>query len=287
MASLTLRLGATGATGVKNAPLTNAEIDTNFSNLNTEVGTKLDSSSYTASDVLTKIKTVDGTGSGLDADLLDGLNAVSGATGASVVSRDSSGNFASNQITAAQFVGPLYLGTADTIVFEGSTANDFETSLTVTNPTADRIISFPDLSGTVVVSGAGGAITNAMLAGSITNDKLVNSSITIDGNAVSLGGSVSITGADLTWSGTQTFIDNKLLIADNIDSTKKLALQISNIATSTTRTLTAPNANGVIATQEYVQTAPVSGVGVNSQGVKTISTNAPSGGSVGDVWYQI
>lgn len=36
--------------------------------------TKLDSSEYTASDVLTKIKTVDGTGSGLDADLLDGLN---------------------------------------------------------------------------------------------------------------------------------------------------------------------------------------------------------------------
>jgi len=34
---------------------------------------KLDSTSYTASDVLTKIKTVDGFGSGLDADLLDGL----------------------------------------------------------------------------------------------------------------------------------------------------------------------------------------------------------------------
>jgi hypothetical protein len=34
--------------------------------------TKLDSSGYTAADVLTKIKTVDGTTSGLDADLLDG-----------------------------------------------------------------------------------------------------------------------------------------------------------------------------------------------------------------------
>lgn len=36
---------------------------------------KLDSSSYTASDVLTKIKTVDGTGSGLDADTVDGSHA--------------------------------------------------------------------------------------------------------------------------------------------------------------------------------------------------------------------
>jgi len=35
---------------------------------------KLDSSSYTAADVLAKIKTVDGAGSGLDADTLDGLD---------------------------------------------------------------------------------------------------------------------------------------------------------------------------------------------------------------------
>ena len=38
---------------------------------------KLDSSDYTASDVLTKIKTVDGSGSGLDADTVDGLQASS------------------------------------------------------------------------------------------------------------------------------------------------------------------------------------------------------------------
>ena len=38
----------------------------------TAIGTKLNSSAYTAADVLTKIKTVDGVGSGLDADLLDG-----------------------------------------------------------------------------------------------------------------------------------------------------------------------------------------------------------------------
>jgi hypothetical protein len=278
MAAITLRLGATGATGVKNAPLTNAEIDTNFSNLNTEIGTKLASSSYTAADVLTKIKTVDGTGSGLDADLLDGLNPVSGATGASIVSRDSSGNFSSNQITAAQFVGPLYLGTANTIVFEGSTADDYETTLTVTDPTADRTITFPNLTGTVVVSGAGGAITNDMLAGSIANAKLVNSSITIDGNAVSLGGSVSITGADLTWSGTQTFIDNKLLIVDNIDTSKKLALQISNIATGTTRTLTAPNESGTIATREWV----------GAKTIQSISSGVPSNstGTDGDIIYQ-
>jgi len=41
-------------------------------------------------------------------------------------------------------------------------------------------------------------VSNAMLAGSIANDKLVNSSITINGTAVSLGGTVSIAGGITT-----------------------------------------------------------------------------------------
>lgn len=100
MATLTLRT-------VKGSPLTNAEVDANFTALNTELSTKLTSSEYTASDVLTKLKTVDGIGSGLDADLLDGLNAVSTNTPSTIVSRDASGNFAAANITAAGFSGPL------------------------------------------------------------------------------------------------------------------------------------------------------------------------------------
>lgn len=47
--------------------------DPNFATTVTNsIATKLNSSAYTAADVLTKIKTVDGAGSGLDADLLDG-----------------------------------------------------------------------------------------------------------------------------------------------------------------------------------------------------------------------
>lgn len=42
--------------------------------VDTGLNGKVNTSDYTANDVLTKIKTVDGSGSGLDADLLDGLN---------------------------------------------------------------------------------------------------------------------------------------------------------------------------------------------------------------------
>jgi hypothetical protein len=39
------------------------------------------------------------------------------------------------------------------ITFEGATANDFETTLTVTDPTGDRTITLPDATGTVALTG--------------------------------------------------------------------------------------------------------------------------------------
>lgn len=70
------------------------------SKVTTALSTKLDASAYTAADVLTKIKTVDGSASGLDADLLDGLHASSANTVSTVVARDASGNFSAGTITA-------------------------------------------------------------------------------------------------------------------------------------------------------------------------------------------
>jgi hypothetical protein len=49
--------------------------------------------------------------------------------------------------------------TDSSIVFEGATADDFETTLTVVDPTADRTITIPNESGTLITST--GAATNA------------------------------------------------------------------------------------------------------------------------------
>ena len=43
------------------------------------------------------------------------------------------------------------------IIFEGSTADDYETTLTVTDPTADRTITLPNTTGTVTVGGNPGS----------------------------------------------------------------------------------------------------------------------------------
>ena len=92
--SLTLR-------STKGSPLTNAEVDANFTNISTQIALGQTAASYTAADVLAKLITVDGAGSGLDADLLDGLSTASANTASTVVVRDASGNFAAGTITAA------------------------------------------------------------------------------------------------------------------------------------------------------------------------------------------
>lgn len=53
---------------------------------------------------------------------------------------------------ANTFTGDQTLGTGRSLVFEGATDDGFETTLSVTDPTADRAIVFPNNSGTVALT---------------------------------------------------------------------------------------------------------------------------------------
>ena len=86
-------------------------------------------------------------------------------------------------------VGNLNFDANADVVFEGSTANDFETTLTVENPTADRTITLPNRTGTVITSADTGTVTSTIIADgtivdgdiadtTITGGKLVNDTIT-------------------------------------------------------------------------------------------------------------
>ena len=71
------------------------------------------------------------------------------------------------------------------IVFEGSTDDNNETTLAITNPTADRTITLPDRSGTVITSGDTGTVTSTMIEdGTIVNAD-VNASAAIAGTKIS------------------------------------------------------------------------------------------------------
>lgn len=124
-------------------------------------------------------------GVGTEYSLIDVSNAIAGQT-ASNISLIATGDVVATDVQAAiteldqekvpkaggTMTGNLALNNAD-IVFEGSTADDYETTLTVTDPTADRTITLPNTTGTVVTTGDSGTVTSAMIA----NSTIVNADI--------------------------------------------------------------------------------------------------------------
>jgi hypothetical protein len=68
------------------------------------------------------------------------------------------GTFAAGNVT----VGTI-TSTGASIVFEGATPDAHETTLTVTDPTADRTITFGNESGTVLTTGASNVLTGNMM----------------------------------------------------------------------------------------------------------------------------
>jgi len=69
-----------------------------------------------------------------------------------------------NKTLTSPVVSGLTISDAS-IVIEGATANEFETTITFTDPTADRTITFPDSTGTV-------ALTTDITASNIANDSI-------------------------------------------------------------------------------------------------------------------
>ena len=93
--------------------------------------------------------------------------------------------------------GNLEIGTAGSLSFEGATANAFETTIAVVDPTADRTITLPNETGTVIVSG-NASIVNADINASaaIAGSKIVAATTSVVG-AVQLSDSTSTTSSVL------------------------------------------------------------------------------------------
>jgi hypothetical protein len=83
------------------------------------------------------------------------------------------------------------------IIVEGATANDYETTLTVTDPTADRTITFPNADGTVITTGN---------LSDITNIGVFTSTITMEGSTAN-DFELTLSAGDPTADRTLTFPD--------------------------------------------------------------------------------
>ena len=82
--------------------------------------------------------------------------------------------------TGGVMTGDLGIGEDQTIYFEGATDDGYETTLTVADPTADRTITLPNVTGTVITTGDTGTVSHTMLAADIIDgdniqDDVINS----------------------------------------------------------------------------------------------------------------
>ena len=168
------------------------------------------------------------------------------ATG-TVVLADGSGNVTvSGDLTVSgttTIVNSTILEVQNEIKFEGPTANDFETSLKVVEPTADRTITFPDATGTVAILDTTQTLTNKTI--NLTSNTLattlaqLNTAVS-DADVATLAGSETLTNKTIdltsnTITGTKSNFNAAMSDAD--------FTTLAGTETLTNKTLTSPKIN--------------------------------------------
>jgi hypothetical protein len=179
----------------------------------------------------------------------------------------------SNETNGIKWAAAPAVGSFETsIVFEGATPDDFETTLTVTDPSQDNTITFQDATGTVALTsdvtthanlteahGASGAVVGTTNTQTLTNKTLtspkINEDVVMSATATELnildGATLSTTElnyVDGVTSAIQTQLDDKALNSDLTTHTGATeahgatgaVVGTTNTQTLTNKTLTSP-----------------------------------------------
>ena len=146
-------------------------------------------------------------------------------------------------VAGGTMAGTLLIGDTGSLAFEGSTDNAFETTLAVTDPTADRTITLPDATGTVVLSGSiVNTDINASAAIAFSKLASLTSANILVGNGSNVATSVAVSG-DITLSnaGVAAIASGAIVDAD-ISASAEIA--VSKLADGAARQVLQTDAAG-------------------------------------------
>lgn len=132
------------------------------------------------------------------------------------------------------FTGTVTLDTGVNLVFEGATANAFELTLTSGDPTADRTVTLPDLTTTLVGRDTTDTLTNKTITSpSVSGLYLSDSSIVFEGSIDDV--------YETTLTVENPTVDRTLTLPDATDTLVGRA----TTDTLTNKTLTSPTVSGL------------------------------------------
>jgi hypothetical protein len=228
-----------GAETLTNKTLTTPKINENVDLLATSTELNiLDGATLST----TELNYVDGVTSAIQTQLNDkassgDLTTHTGAsTGVHGVTGSVVGTTDTQTLSSKTLTSPVVSGLAlsdSSIVFEGSSADDNETTLTVTNPTADRTITLPDATGTVALTNnkldVFAATTSAELRTVISDETGTGGLVFADtptlvtpnigaatGTSLVLSGDLTVNGTTTTINSTEITIDDKNLVLGSV-----------------------------------------------------------------------
>jgi len=192
-----------------------------------------------------------------------------------------------NVLGTTTTVNQTQVNVQNAFVFEGATGDDYETTLTITDPTADRTITLPNITGTVITSGDTSTVTNGMIASSaITSAKLASNSVLtskIASNAISTAkiANGAVTSAKIgTYAVGSSNIGNEVVITRTVADDAITYAKIQNVSADERILGRVSGADGVI--EELTKTQVLTMINVEDGADVTDATNVASAGAVMD-----
>ena len=174
-------------------------------------------------------------------------------------------------IANPSFTGTVTLDTGVTLVFEGATANNFETTLTVVDPTADRTLSLPNSTGTLA--------TQEHVTSEIGTHSSATTSvhgIADTSNLVTTGGTQTLTNKTITTPAGLVKSDVGLGSVDNTTDANKPVSTATQTALDFKAPLASPTFTGTVSgvTKSHVGLGNVDNTADASKPVSTAQQTA-------------